>query len=637
MLTVAQRRLPIGAEVSPGGGAHFRVWAPRHRTVEVVVNGFDPIELQQEPGGYFSGFSSTAQHDDLYGFRLDKSERVLPDPASRFQPEGPQGLSALVDASAYTWLNRDWPGIRLAGQVLYELHVGTFTPEGTWNAARRVLPDLAAVGITALEVMPVADFVGEFGWGYDGVSIFAPTRLYGTPDDFRAFVDEAHGYGLGVLLDVVYNHVGPRGCCLRDYSPNYFAAKASEWGEAFNFDGPDSGAVREFILANVRYWITEFQLDGLRLDATQQIFDTTPEHILGEIARAAHLAAGIRSAIVVAENEPQDANLVRGSARGADGLDALWNDDFHHSALVATTGRAEAYYSDYLGTAQELISAAKWGFLYQGQYYSWQKKNRGTPAFDLKPSSFITYTQNHDQIANGPDGRRLHQLTSIGRYKAITAFMLLIPSTPMLFQGQEYCATTPFLYFADQQGALADEVRKGRASFMDQFPGVRYWQSSFSMGLPRDRATFERCKLDPSERSAHKAMTVFHADLLKLRREDPVFKAQRSDWLQGAVLSPEAFVVRFFGGTLGDRLLVVNLGRDLQLTHAPEPLLALDRNSWWQMIWTSENPLYGGAAAPPVEECGAWNIPGHAAAVLCSTPDNHTCEDVNVSTTAAGT
>ena len=319
------------------------------------------------------------------------------------------------------------------------MHIGTFTPEGTWEAALRELPGLAELGITLLEVMPVADFSGEFGWGYDGVNQFAPTRLYGQPDDFRRFVDRAHALGMGVLLDVVYNHFGPDGNYLQQFAEEYFTDRyANEWGEAINFDWPGSASVREFFLTNAVCWIEEYHLDGLRLDATQQIFDAGQSHILAELGQRVRSAAGKRSVYLVAENEPQETRLVRPLEQGGHGLDSLWNDDFHHSALVALKGHSEAYYSDYLGRPQEFISAAKWGYLYQGQRYSWQKKRRGAPGLDLAPANFVTFLENHDQVANSGRGLRVRQLTSPGRYRAMTALLLLGPGTPMLFQGQEF-------------------------------------------------------------------------------------------------------------------------------------------------------------------------------------------------------
>ncbi|HSF42920.1 MAG TPA: alpha-amylase family glycosyl hydrolase, partial [Thermoanaerobaculia bacterium] len=316
------------------GGVHFRVWAPRRRKVEVVFEGGPGLELSAEGGGYFSGLAPEAGAGALYRYRLDDGD-AFPDPASRFQPQGPHGPSQVIDPSTFAWTDRGWPGITREGQVLYEMHVGTFTPEGTWEAASRELPELAELGITVLELMPVAEFPGEFGWGYDGVDLFAPYHLYGEPDDFRRFVDRAHAAGLGVILDVVYNHLGPDGNYLKQFSEGYFTDRyKNDWGEAINFDGEGSGAVREFFLANAGYWIAELHLDGLRLDATQDVKDASKDHILAAIARRAREAAGERPIYLVAENEPQETRLVRPPEEGGYGIDALWNDDYHHSAMV---------------------------------------------------------------------------------------------------------------------------------------------------------------------------------------------------------------------------------------------------------------------------------------------------------------
>jgi len=285
----------------------------------------------------------------------------------------------IIDPAQFSWHDANWNGVKIEGQVIYEMHIGTFAAEGTWNAAGQHLKILKDLGVTVLEIMPVHDFCGRYGWGYDGVDFFAPTRLYGSPDDFRAFVDTAHSLGLGVILDVVYNHAGPEGNYLKNFAPNYFTDRYStDWGEAFNFDGSNAAPVRDFFISNAGYWIDEFHLDGLRLDATQNIYDASEVHILAEIAAQVRRAAGGRSTIVVAENEPEETRLVRSVESGGYGMDGMWNDDFHHSAMVALTGHNEAYYSDYRGTPQEFISAAKRGFLYQGQYYSWQRQRRGT-------------------------------------------------------------------------------------------------------------------------------------------------------------------------------------------------------------------------------------------------------------------
>ena len=603
-----RRRLPIGVELVPGG-AHARVWAPKRRRVEVVVDGARAVELAAEPGGYFAGRLDGARAGTRYAFRLDGEDRLYPDPASRAQPDGPHGPSAIVDPTAFHWTDDGWRGVTLDGLVLYELHVGTFTREGTWEAAARELPALAELGVTCVEMMPVAEFPGRFGWGYDGVDLFAPTRLYGTPDDLRRFVDRAHALGLGVILDVVYNHLGPDGNYLGCFADDYTTDRyRGEWGDPINFDGEHAGPVRELFLANAAYWIDELHLDGLRLDATQGMYDASPEHILAAIARRVREAAGGRATILVAENEPQRTELVR-----EHGLDTMWNDDFHHSARVALTGRNEAYYSDHQGTPQELISAVRRGFLYQGQRYAWQDQRRGTPALDLPPARFVLYLQNHDQIPNASAcGLRGHALTDLGRWRAMTALLLLAPGTPMLFQGQEFAASAPFLYFADHHADLEAKVRDGRAAFVRQFPSVADHERAAGLPDPGGLDTFERCKLDHGERETHAATWRLHADLLRLRREDAAFRAP----VDGAVLAEEAFVLRWLTGDGDDRLLLVNLGRDLARGSFAEPLLAPPARARWAAIWSSEDPSYGGCGTPPVESDAGWRIPGHAAVVM---------------------
>src|SRR3569833_1401863 len=550
------RRLPVGAEVTPEG-VHFRVWAPTSNrvAVQLLSAGTEKeVVLEKEADGYFSGLVPVARAGMFYKYHLDSG--AFPDPASRYQPEGPHGSSQIIDPSTFRWTDNNWRGVTREGQVIYEMHLGTFTSKGTWTAAMEQLPELARLGGTVLEVMPVADFPGLVGWGYDGVDLFAPTRLYGTPDEFRAFVDRAHGLGLGVILDVVYNHIGPDGNYLKQFSPDYFSNRYQiEWGEALNFEGANSGPVREFFISNAGYWIDEFHLDGLRLDATQQIFDSSEEHVLAAISRRVRAAAKGRATYLVAENEARHSKLARPLEDGGYGIDALWNDDFHHSAKVAATGRREAYYSDHHGHPQELISAMKRGYLFQGQCYSWQQKARGTPTTGLHPSSFVNCVQNHDQVANSLRGVRMHQLTSPGLYKAITALTLLGTGPPMLFQGQEFAASTPIVYFADHNSELAKLVSIGRKKFLDQFPSVACPESASCYDNPESKATFEKCKLDFGERERHAHYYALHCDLLKLRREDPVFRNPQPGGVDGAVLGAEAFVLRFFDGNGDDRLL----------------------------------------------------------------------------------
>ena len=617
----------IGANILPQWGTHFRVWAPRRRAVEVVIEGGAErgsnnrtFELAPEGHGYFSGVIRSVGDGALYRFRLDGGERLYPDPASRYQPEGPHGPSQVVDPKSFKWTDHDWRGVNPRGQVIYETHIGTFTREGVWAAAARELDELARLGITVVEVMPVADFPGKFGWGYDGVNLFAPTRLYGSPDDFRRFVDRAHAVGLGVILDVVYNHLGPDGNYLREFAEEYFTDRyATDWGSAINFDGENAGPVREYFTANAGYWIDEFHLDGLRLDATQNIYDLSGDHILAAITRRARSSARGRSIIIVAENEPQETILIRPPEQGGYGIDAVWNDDFHHSAMVAMTGRNEAYYNDYLGKPQEFISAVKYGYLYQGQWHRWQEWRRGTPSLKIPPSSFVNFIQNHDQVANSGRGERCHQLTSPGRYRAMTALMLLAPGAPMLFQGQEFAASSPFLFFADHNGDLASLVRKGRAEFLAQFRSLATPEAQAILDDPCDARTFERSKLDMSERERHSAIYEMHRDLLRLRREDAVFSSPAGG-VDGAVLGDEAFVLRFFGEDDDDRLLLLNLGLDLNLSPAPEPLLAPPEGMEWRVLWSSEDPRYGGLGATPLDAEERWFLPGYAAMALGPAP-----------------
>jgi len=625
-----QRRLFIGAELQPAGGAHFRVWAPKRKRVEVVLEagpqagaerGAIAHTLAAEPDGFFSGFVAQAAPGDRYRYRLDGDAPLYPDPASRFQPEGPSGPSQIVDPSAYRWNDSAWRGLSIEGQVIYELHLGTFTKEGTWTAAARELKELADFGITVVEVLPVAEFPGRFGWGYDGVDFFSPTRLYGKPDDFRSFVDQAHALGLAVILDVVYNHFGPCDNYLRQFSDDFVSRRHhTEWGEAVNFDGENSGPVREFFISNAGYWIDEFHLDGLRLDAIHAILDDSQDHILAALTRRVREQAAGRKTIVVAENEHQDAIVVRDVEHGGYGLDGTWNDDFHHAARIAMTGQRDFFFGDYSGSPQELISAVKRGFLYQGQWNARQAKRRGSPTRDLPACRFVTFLENHDQISHSGRGLRPQQMTSPGRYRAATALWLLAPGTPMFFQGQEFWASAPFVYFADHHAELAELVRKGREEFMRRFRCLDGCEGAANVADPGSSESFELCKLDFSERQKHAEIYQMHRDLLRLRREDPVFAVQRADLIEGAVLSEEALALRYFGEDLGnDRLLVVNFGRDVSADLPAEPLLAPPEECEWRLIWSSDDPHYGGPGINGFDP-QAWLAPAHAAMALKSVP-----------------
>ncbi|HJV64413.1 MAG TPA: malto-oligosyltrehalose trehalohydrolase [Geomonas sp.] len=614
------RRYPIGAELVPEG-VDFRVWAPAAKKVEMVIIGDDEeqgelaaMELKPEKGGYFGGMSSYAKAGSPYRFRLNGGASY-PDPASRFQPQGPHGPSCVVDPHDFEWSDGKWEGVVLESQVIYEIHVGTFTREGTWQAAMEQFPALVDLGVTLVEVMPVADFPGKFGWGYDGVNHFAPTRLYGSPDDMRRFVDRAHQQGLGVILDVVYNHFGPEGNYLEKYSLDYYSPEESGWGKAINFDGRHAAPVREFFVSNGSYWIDEFHLDALRFDSTHSILDRSRRHILGDITEAARQTAGKRKVLMFAENEPQDKRCLRPAEEGGFGMDAVWNDDFHHSAHVALTGYHDAYYSEYFGSPQELISAAKWGYLYQGQCYFWQGKRRGSTTIGLDRSRFVHYLQNHDQIGNSAWGARIHNLTNPGALRAMTALLLLSPQTPLLFQGQEFSASAPFQYFADLSPDISEQVHQGRIEYLKQFTNIDNPHIIETIDKPYDQSTFEQSRLDLSERARGSRTYALYRDLLKLRREDPVISRSHCCWIDGAVLGPTSFLLRYCLGE-EQRLLLVNYGRELHLAPAPEPLLAPPEGCCWKILWTSERIEYGGSGTPPLETDKYFLVQGNAAALL---------------------
>ncbi len=618
LATTPQVRYSALGAVPEAHGTRFRVWAPLAKKIEVVLENRDErFSLEAQEEGYFSGLLGNAVAGDRYKFRLDDGES-FPDPVSRYQPEGPHGPSQIVDPAAYQWSASEarWPGVSSDGQVLYEFHVGTFTSEGTYLAAIGEFARLRDVGITVLECMPVAEFAGNVGWGYDGVQLFAPFHRYGTPDDLRRMIDAAHQHGLGVILDVVYNHLGPDGNYLTKFSQDYFSRKDTEWGDAINFDGDNSLPVREYFRNNAAYWIEEFHFDGLRLDATQSIHDNGAHgrHIVAEIGLAVRQAAGDRKTLIVAENEPQDSCLICPIEQNGFGLDGVWNDDFHHSAVVALTGRREAYFSDHMGRPQEFISAAKYGYLYQGQYYAWQKKPRGTSSLRLDAKAFVTFLENHDQVANFGSSQRMRLLANPARYRAMTALWLLSPGTPMFFQGQEYGAETPFYYFAGHEGELGEAVNKGRREFMLQFASQDTEEMKACFRDPEDTATFRRSQLDATEQNCHPEIVKLNSDLLALRRNDAVLSGSYK--IDGAVLGESCFVLRYLSPNEDDRLLVVNLGTAVDLPHLPEPLIAPPAGCEWQMHWSSESCLYGGSGASAPGRFGAWQVPGECAQLL---------------------
>ena len=603
----------VGAELvtTPERGVQFRVWAPAAKRVAVVIEGREVV-LTPESNGYAAGFVAGLGVGARYRYKLD-DQPLLADPATRFQPEGPSGPSQVTSAE-FAWTDRDWAGIPAHRHVVYEMHVGTFTPEGTWAAACKQLAFLAQLGVTTLEIMPIAEWGGAHNWGYDGVSMYAPHHGYGSPDDVRRFVDRAHALGLAVILDVVYNHLGPDGNVVPQFAPAFFHTdKATDWGEGINYDEP---AVRAFYIANAAYWIRDFHFDGLRFDATQAIHDATDSNIMAEMISAAREAAPHRTLWMVGENEPQDAKLLRDY-----GFDALWNDDFHHTARVALTGVIDGYLHDYSGSPQEFVAAIRHGFLYQGQTYPWQRNPRGTSTRGLSRARFVHFLENHDQVANLGFGERISDLSDPGTLRALTALTLLTPSIPMLFQGQETGAKQPWEFFCSHTGALGDAVRKGRKDFVKQFQRLGLPEVQRALRDPIAESTFRACVLDPAERDFTRPVVAFHRDLLHLRKEDPAFTATWSDAVDAAVLDDRSFVVRCYGDDpSGDRLILVNLGPTYHRAVIAEPLLAAPAGTGWKLCWSSEDVRYGGHGTPPPFTHERLALPGRST-IVCK-PDH---------------
>jgi len=617
-----RRRLPLGAEVQAGGGGvHFRVWAPRRSRVDVVATqpgrAQTTLQLQREAHGYFSGLAADLSAGARYAYLLD-GEGPFPDPVARYQPDGLHQASEVIDANTFLWSDAGWPGLTATGQVLYELHIGTFTHQGTFAAAMQELPFLRELGVTAVSLMPVAEFPGRFGWGYDGVHWFAPSRNYGRPEDLRRLVDQAHAVGLGVLLDVVYNHFGPDGNYLGQFAVDHELPpddpRTTPWGRALNYDATGCGPMRDLVTSNAAYWIDEFHFDGLRLDATHAICDRSapPHHIVADAVKAAHKAAGSRRIFIVAEDDLQRASLPREM-----GVTALWNDDFHHAAAVTATGHRDAYYHAFSGGVAELLAAVRHGFLYQGQHHGPQGKPRGTQALDLAPQHFVHYLETHDQLANSARGQRLWQRTSPAEYRALLTLLLLGPQTPMLFQGQEFAASAPFLYFADHEPELARATSQGRRAELSHFARLAAAQAQADLADPASETTFLRCKLDHSERETHAAMRNMVRHLLDLRRNDPAFAAPRLD---GALLGTHVMLLRFARADGQDRLVIVNFGADTERATWAEPLLAPPPDSLWHVLFSSDAPAWGGEGTPEIDDGRRFLFPGRCTVVLGPRP-----------------
>lgn len=505
--------LDLGAQVTENG-VTYTIWAPDHRSAVAAVQSPDGerrrIELSRNFDGYFTGVDPTGRAGDLYTYSLDGAPGI-PDVASRFQPQGVTGPSQVVEANTFKWKSAKWERPAWCGHVVYELHVGTFTQEGTWARAVERLAHLKELGVTVVEVMPVAQWSGRWNWGYDGVFLFAPSRSYGTPDDFRAFVDACHVLGIAVMLDIVYNHIGPVGDYLgRSTRKFYNHDDESPWGSGYNFDGPDAAPVRNLVLQNIRYWLNDFHLDGFRMDATHAIKDDSDSHILREIAHIVHQAGGF----IVAEDDRNSAAVLDEAENGGWHFDAAWADDFHHTARVSQTREKEAYFASYNGDASEIVDTLKNGWLFCGQYHPFSGRPRGTSCHHFPPEQFIYCISNHDQVGNRAEGERMHDLVTPEGYRALSLFLCLVPYTPMLFMGQEFAVRSPFLYFTDHPDDVGQAILKGRR---EEFKLAE----DAPMPDPQEASTFTRSKLQWSDLDLEgngKVLDLYKAGL-KLRRE----------------------------------------------------------------------------------------------------------------------
>ncbi|MCM2326711.1 MAG: malto-oligosyltrehalose trehalohydrolase [Lysobacter sp.] len=519
--------MPFGAEARPDGSCRFRLWAPAADRVALALDG--PRGNAQLPmaaagDGWHEAVVADAPAGTAYRFVLPGGAAV-PDPASRRNPADVHGPSEVVDPRAHEWRDDGWAGRPWEEAVVYELHVGTFTPEGTFAAARERLGALASLGITAIELMPVADFAGSRNWGYDGVLPFAPDGAYGTPEDLKALVDRAHGLGLMVLLDVVYNHFGPEGNFLAAYAPQFFnAAHETPWGAAINFDGPGSRAVRDFFVHNALYWIEEYRFDGLRLDAVHAIRDGSRPDIVEEIAQALRDGPGrSRCVHLVLENDRNEASrLERGAGGEPAGATAQWNDDFHHAWHVLATGETDGYYAEYADAPLERLGRAlAEGFAWQGEPSAFRDgAARGEPSGHLPPTAFVAFLQTHDQVGNRAFGERLHPLAARARERAALACLLLSPQVPMLFMGEEWAASTPFLYFCDFGPDLARAVARGRRGEFARFAAFADEAARERIPDPGAPQTFAASKLrwEEREEGLHRERLALVGELIARRR-----------------------------------------------------------------------------------------------------------------------
>jgi maltooligosyltrehalose trehalohydrolase len=557
--------------------------------------------MKEELPGFFSATLGGVGAGVRYKLRVD-GEGPFPDPWSRSQPEGVHGPSEVVVAD-FEWTDAGWRGVA-EDLVIYEVHVGTATPEGTFEALIPRLKELRALGVNTLELMPLASFPGTRNWGYDGVDLFAPQATYGGPRGLRRLIDAAHAQGLAVLIDAVYNHFGPDGNYLRCYSPHYFTGRHhTPWGDAVNYDGEGSAVVRELVLSNVEMWIRDFHADGLRLDAAHAIVDDSSPHLLAQIAERARAAAPGRRVVIIAEDERNETRLVRPRAEGGYGLDGVWADDFHHQMRRAFAGDSEGYYRDYTGSMEDLARTLRQGWFYEGQRSENLGHHRGTPAQEAPTPAFVHCIQNHDQVGNRALGERLGADVSPAAYRAMSTLLLLAPYTPLLFMGQEWNASTPFLYFTDHNAELGRLVTEGRRK---EFAGFKRFAGT-EVPDPQAQDTFTRSKLDWSEagKPAHAGVRALYQELLRLRASEPALRERRRGQYDARAVGTQGLVLerRGPGGTFLIFLCVKGT-----LEHSLPAQAGL-------VMW-SEAPCFGGAREEPPLREGKLRLEGPSAAVV---------------------
>jgi maltooligosyltrehalose trehalohydrolase len=590
-------------------GVLFTVWAPTAQHVEILLednkNASMRMPLRRDDRGGYSLTIPDCGSGTRYRYFLD-GEGPFPDPASRFQPEGVHGPSQVVCPEHFSWTDSSWQGIALEQAVFYELHVGTFTPGGTFKDAIERLPYLSQLGITVVELMPVAEFAGDHNWGYDGVSLFAPSHRYGSPDDLRQFVDKAHGLGLAVVLDVVYNHLGPDGSYLGRYSPYYLSTKhKSPWGASLNFDGENSALVRRFFLENAMHWICEYHLDGLRLDATHAIVDDSPVPIVAEIAAAARRVVAPKSILVIAEDDRNDVSLLQPAEQGGWGMDAVWADDLHHQLRAGMAGDRQGYFCDFSGSLEDVAETIRKGWFYCGQHSVYRGHARGTDSAGQEPRRFVVCLQNHDQVGNRGFGDRLHHAIAPELYRALSTLLLLCPQTPLLFMGQEWAASSPFMFFTDHGDPLGKQVTEGRRR---EFKDFREFSDEGGALIPdpQSRITFEKSRLVWTEQSqeGHAGVLGLYRMLLAFRRQRLQVSADRPQPSDCLALDDSTLTIRRFGKQNEQYWLIAHLKGsgevDLSSLDSLKPFL----KNTWRVVWTTEDAAYTSEGKLPVMRQG---------------------------------